>query len=407
MIIDFVIFGICFISLYLSIFWISLFYVEGKDMLKTEKILNYPTVSILIPAYNEENVIARTIKSMQKIDYPKDKLEIIVINDGSTDRTVEIASKFGWIKLLNKEKGGKGSALNFGIKHAKGEIIGVVDADSIVTRDAVKLMIPLLNDPKTAAAISALKVHKPQNLLQKLQHFEYMLAAFIRRLMASLDTLYITPGVLSLYKKEIVTNLGGFATDTLTEDLEMGMKLRSNGYTIKSQIKAITRTTVPETLKALYKQRLRWRRGFFENIYKYKHMLFNRKYDLMGVFQLPVALLGPILAFVLIWMVSQELSKSWAHFMIAFDVLRWNVFKILPEIYSLRELVLSVKTITFFTIPIFLCTIFLLSGAHTHLKERWKYPLTWLVYFTVYLPFLTSFWFIASFYEVFGIKKKW
>ncbi len=403
---EIIIMAISFISLYLSLFWISLFYVEQDDIKKNGKLSQIPSVSILIPAYNEEKVIAGTLKSILKADYPKNKLEVIVINDGSTDKTGEIVSAFKNVKLINKKNGGKATALNLGLKHAKGEIIGVVDADSIVTRNALKLMIPSLYDPKTAAVISGLKVYKPKNLLQRLQHFEYLFTTFLRRLMASIDTLYITPGALSLYKKEILLKAGGFAVGNMTEDLEMGMKLHSKYYNIKSQLNAITYTKVPSRIGKFYRQRIRWCRGLFENIYKYKYMLFNKKYDTMGMFQLPVLIFVPILLFIFLSVVGYEAGHSFHEFLIAFDVLKLKAISIFPGT-TLKMFLLGIKSVRFFVIPIFLSGLFILSKAQKNLKEKWKYPLTVLIFFTAYQIFLSSYWLISVFYELLGVKKKW
>mgnify|MGYP001587664660 FL=1 len=141
-----------FISLFVSLFWLQVMYIKKKDKILANY---YPSVSVLIPAYNEEKNVAKAINSVLNLDYPKNKLKIIVINDGSIDKTKEVASNFKEVLVLdNKHKGlGKASALNHGLKYVNTELFAVLDADSEVGKDSLKKLVQLFKDKKTAAAM--------------------------------------------------------------------------------------------------------------------------------------------------------------------------------------------------------------------------------------------------------------
>ena len=166
-------------------FWQTMLFVPlairsaYRDSLISEPKV-YPSMSILIPAYNEEKVIKNTIESIIQSDYPKK--EIIVIDDGSKDRTLEIAKQYkNEIKVLHKENGGKASALNHGLLFTKGEIIVIVDADTIIGRNALKSIAKGLSDEKVAAVAGNIKIRNKVNWLTWCQALEYLSAIQIMR----------------------------------------------------------------------------------------------------------------------------------------------------------------------------------------------------------------------------------
>ncbi len=400
---------ISFISIYLSIFWISLLYLEeDKVKAKPKELKYFPFISIIIPAHNEEQGISKTLESVLGLNYPRDRYEAIVVANACTDKTVENVKKFedSRIKLVEIETPGKGHALNVGLKHAKGDFIGCMDADSFVDADILNHMIPNFDSPKVGAVISGIKVNNPKSFLEKLQWFEYIFVTFTRRLLASLNALHVTPGAISIYRKDIIKDLGGFDENTITEDLEIAMRLQYNGYDIKSQISGFAYTNVPDSFLKLHRQRVRWYRGWLNTVVKYKKMVFNRKYGFLGMIQIPVTIIIPLLLMFTTLFAVYSFFRSTFDFLNMFYVLKSNILRLLFE-FSFRDAILGIDIILFPLLFIFICGVYLLHKSHYFLKERWKHPFVIMVYFTIYQFFLSAYWLIAASYEMFGVKKKW
>lgn len=196
------------LSLYFAVFWVMVFFDTQKRQKKImfNYLRKYPKVSILIPAYNEEDSIIPTIEHVLKLEYPKRKLEIIVVDDGSTDKTAELVKKIqktnNNIKLIVQENKGKGAALNKGLKCSTGEYFVCLDADSFVKPDALMKLLPLFSNEKIACVLPLLKVKDPKNKLQKMQWYEYIINIFYKELMGRLNCIHVAPGPFSVYKKK-------------------------------------------------------------------------------------------------------------------------------------------------------------------------------------------------------------
>lgn len=403
----YVLWGVSFIGLMLGIFWLNLLFFKESKRIKLKKL---PYVSVIVPAHNEEDSIERTIKSLLNLDYPKNKLEIIVVNDESKDNTVNVIKKFKNIKLINnKHKGiGKASAVNKGISIAKGEFIAIVDADSGVSRNSLKNALTYFSGEKVGGVITPIKVIEVKNLYRGLQKIEYTFTAMIRELMSRVNTLYSSHGVLSLFKRDLIKKLGGFDENNLTEDLEIAMRLKANGYDIRMASNALTYTRVPSGFWDLWRQRVRWYRGFMQNIVKYKKVIFKKKYGLYGNFQLPLNLFSlAVLALVFV-LFSYEVIRNLYNWTIKIIILKFEIFSI-GDLPSVKHLLLMFDIKYFFPlIVVILMNLFLFYKAHKIIKEKTRFfSLTLLIYFIIY-PILTMFhWVAALVQEIFSIKKKW
>ncbi|MFH1721512.1 MAG: glycosyltransferase family 2 protein [Candidatus Altiarchaeota archaeon] len=287
-----------------------------------------PNVSVIVPAFNEEAMLAKCIDSLLGLDYPSGKLEIIVVNDGSSDGTEKIAQSYsGHVKLVNlgKNSGHKAVPLNIGLKHAKGEFVACLDADSVVASDALRKMLPHFTEDKVAAVTPALKVFHPGNLIQKLQWFEYIFAIFLRRYMAAIDSIYVTPGPFTVYRKNVITEIGGFDEQNITEDMEIALRMQSKHYKIANAFDANVYSFSPETISELYLQRRRWYHGLLSNSIKYKHLFFNRSYGDFGIL-MPLNVFSVVVLMVSTFLVTyyaiQPLWRRLVHFyLIDFDFL--------------------------------------------------------------------------------------
>jgi len=285
---------IIYISIYIGLIAVSFYILTFLNARKKKKIFftddELPFVSVVIPAYNEEKSIAKTIESILESDYLKDKFEVIVINDGSNDNTLKIAKKFEGrgVRVFSKENGGKGKALNLGIEKAKGEIIFTMDADTSVDKQSVKNMVRYFKNKKVISVTPAIITHKPKTILQRVQHVEYLLGLFLRRVFASLNAIYVTPGAFSAYRKTFFDKYGGFKRAYLTEDLEMALRIQLKGYFTENCPEALVYTSAPKDFKSLLIQRRRWYIGLIKNTWDYRK-LFNSKYGDLGTFVMPIS----------------------------------------------------------------------------------------------------------------------
>ena len=257
---------------------------SADEEAKIDKIdrKEYKKVTIIVPAYNEEVVIKKSLLSLLEQTYPN--LEIIVVDDGSKDRTYIEAKRLEFIKgnrdlkVYRKKNSGKANAINFGIERATGELIMAVDADSILDKNAVLLMARYFDDDEIAAVAGSVYVSNQNNLLTKLQALEYIEGLnMVRNGQAFLKLVNIIPGPIGMFRKSALIDVGLYDDDTFAEDCDVTLKLISKGYKIEFESDAVAYTEAPEHLLDLIKQRYRWTRGILQAIRKHKHMLWHFK----------------------------------------------------------------------------------------------------------------------------------
>jgi cellulose synthase/poly-beta-1,6-N-acetylglucosamine synthase-like glycosyltransferase/peptidoglycan/xylan/chitin deacetylase (PgdA/CDA1 family)/spore germination protein YaaH len=254
-------------------------------------------VSIIVPGYNEEVTVIRTIESLLLTEYPV--FEIIFVDDGSKDKTLQIVTEaYGnhpLVQVLTKPNGGKASALNFGITHAKYDHVICIDADTQLKTDAVYHLMRYFTDEEIGAVAGTVKVGNAHNLITNWQAIEYITAQNMdRRAFDLLNSITVVPGAIGAFKKSAIFKSGGFTTDTLAEDCDLTMRILKLGYIVRNCDDAIAYTEAPETLNALMKQRFRWSFGVIQSFWKNKDALFNKKYKFFGMVGMPNILLFQI-----------------------------------------------------------------------------------------------------------------
>lgn len=370
----------------------ELFYYRHK-----REILNYynnecvlmPSVAVLTPAYNEGATIAGSVSSLIRINYPN--LELIVINDGSTDKTLEILKEnFKLIKadaaieekiktqqvkcvyksalyknltVIDKENGGKADALNAGINYSDSRLFCAIDADSIIEKNAlIKIIHPYLERETRIVALGGIirvangckiengevvETRLPGKLLPVFQIVEYIRAFLCGRTgWSKLNNLLIISGAFGLFNRKLVVEAGGYSSDTVGEDMELVVRLHRMIRDTKREYKMVfvpdpvVWTQVPESLRILSRQRNRWQRGLIESLFRHIKMLLNPRYGIVGMIGMPYffffEMLGPVIETtgIIVFIISWTFGWINKEFVILFLLLA-IVFGILISLFSL------------------------------------------------------------------------
>ena len=374
-------------------------------------------ITICIPAFNEEKTITRTLTSVLQLDYPHDKVEVIVVNDGSSDNTQEITEQLiknssdRNIVLINQENKGKGAALNVAIDKCTGTYFVCMDADSTIESNALRKMIPYYTSENVAVVLPCLKVEDTDNpnIFQKMQRYEYLVSMFYKELMSRLDCIRVAPGPFSMYKTDIVKKVGYFDENNLTEDLEMAIRLQKHQYRLVQTFKTSVYTIAPRTFKAIYHQRNRWYKGSFLNTLGYRKMIFNRKFGDFGIMQMPITLISGFLTLAVIGFLLYRITEpvftkinNWS--LINYDII--PLIKTFSWNFSLLDLNYGMISVG---VVLGIISIFVLKRAHSITGERvMKYGMIPLMfYMAVYFFILGVVWLGVAYDLVRKKQQRW
>lgn len=405
---DIIIYFVAFLALYVQVF-LFITFLEEKDKIKIRKnkinLKNYPKVSIIVPCYNEEKTISNTVKSLLDLEYPKEKLEIILINDGSIDNTLNELLKFkniSQIKIFSQKNGGKHTAVNLGIKISTGEIIGGLDSDSFVDKYSLERIISCFqDDPKTMAVCPSIIVHKPKNFLQLAQSSEYDMAIFTKKMLAFLGAIHVTPGPFSFFRKEVFEKIGNFKKAHNTEDQEIALRMQQNNMKIDHCVDAYVYTRTPDTILKLFRQRLRWIYGFIKNAIDYKHLIFKKKYGMVGTLTLPAGFIsiGSFLTILFLFLIS--FSKT-----IAKKIEIWQIvgFSNSQFNFNFDWFFISTKITIFMSIIIYSFVIFSILIGRKILYGKTKLKINDLYFFIIY-NLIAPFWLIKAVFNAIRSKE--
>jgi cellulose synthase/poly-beta-1,6-N-acetylglucosamine synthase-like glycosyltransferase len=232
---------------------------------------------VIVPAYNEAANIAGTVRSLVANDYPG--IEVIVVDDGSTDGTADIVERLGLpgVFVLRQANAGKPAALNNGIGYARGDIVILVDGDTVFAPDAVGRLVQPLLDPAVGAVSGNTKVANRGGLLGRWQHLEYVIGFNLDRRMFDVARCMPTvPGAIGAFRRAAVLAAGGVSAQTLAEDTDFTMAVIRAGWRVVYEPSAVAWTEVPATLRQLWRQRYRWCYGTMQAMWKHRRALIQR-----------------------------------------------------------------------------------------------------------------------------------
>ncbi|MEM4271634.1 MAG: glycosyltransferase [Candidatus Pacearchaeota archaeon] len=367
-------------------------------------------VSIIVPCYNDEKGIGKTIESLLSLDYPKNMIEIIVVDDKSSDNSAAVAEKYARKYsnvrvIVNKRNSGRAAEpTNIGIRAAKYNYIAVADADSTPDRDALIKMIGFLQaDKNTGAVTCAVLAKNPKTYMQKLQAIEYDIIAWTRKLLDFIDSVYVTPGPFALYKKKVLMEVGLFDTKNMTQDIEIVWRLLSHDYKARMCLATRVYSETPETIKGWFRQRIRWQIGGNQTIWKYKSLIFKK--GMLGAFILPFFALSLFLGLFGLGLFAYLTARG---LLVRYLSTKYSLYAN-SAILHLSELTFTPSILNFFGIVLFIIgiafTMFGLAALKSDRGQKHKI-LNIIVYSIIYLT-LSPITIIFALYRIARRKYSW
>ena len=407
--IDFVFFFYTFIGLYMSSLLIFI-YLKNKD-----KLFFYPKgriepVSIVVPCYNEGKHIGRTIESLLDLDYPREMMEIIVVDDCSKDNSAKVIREYAKrhknVRLIVNEKnsGGAAEPTNLGIRAARFDYIAVADADSTPDKDALQKMIGFLQEDKSVGGVTCtVLAREPKNFIQKLQAIEYAIIAWSRKLLDFVDSVYVTPGPVALYRKKTLIEVGLFDTKNMTQDIEIVWRMLSHGYKARMCLATRVHSQTPNTIKGWFKQRIRWNIGGKQTIWKYKSLFFRK--GMLGAFILPFFTFSLFLGLFGMGLFAYLMMRRiLVHYLAA----RYSIYAS-SALFHLQDLSFSPSILNFFGVALFFIGLFftfyglnVINLEKSHRGNIFNVLFYSRVYLTIYPAIL-----IVSTYKLLTGKYSW
>jgi len=298
-------------------------------------------VSVIVPAYNEEKGIAATIESLLRSRHP---VEIIVVDDGSTDQTARIAARYAryGVRVITQLNAGKPAALNTGIAQARREILVLLDGDTVFEPDAVGRLVQAMADPSVGAVSGNAKVGNRKGLLGRWQHIEYVVGFNLdRRLYDLAGCMPTVPGAIGAFRRAALAQAGGVSDDTLAEDTDLTMAILRGGWRVRYAPDAIAWTEAPASLGQLWKQRYRWSYGTMQAMWKHRRAVFERggsgrlgrrALPYLLLFQVLLPLLAPLVDVFAVWGLifgqALQMGAVWLGFLLVQVLASWYAFRL-------------------------------------------------------------------------------
>ena len=400
-----------FLAIYVQVFFLLTFIENRRNIVirkENIKLTKYPGVTIIVPCWNEEKTIYKTVRSVLDLNYPKNKVNIFLVDDGSTDNTWKMLQRFTKyknIKVFHKENGGKHTALNLGLEHTETDFVGCLDADSFADPESlVRIMSYFEKDPSSMAVSPSIIVHNPKSIVQHAQKAEYNMSVFIKKMLGFLGAIHVTPGPLTIFRKKVFNDLGPYRSANNTEDMEIAYRMQKNYYKIEQCNDAFIYTNTPNTIKKLYKQRVRWIYGFINNTIDYRSILFKRKYGNFSIFTVPAG----IISIISVCYLFSKLIYSMFHF-ISLKILQFQTvgFHFSTKLHLFDLFFINTQVLLFVTLILYASVIISIILGHRMVNGKWGISMSMFYYFTLF-SIIAPVWLVKALYATaFSRKPNW
>ncbi len=399
-----------FLSMYFQVLLLTSFF-ENKKKIKNEErnaVKTFPTVSIAVPCWNEEKTLPATLDSLMSLDYPKDKLKIIVVDNNSTDSTHKIALEYkerypDQMEVYIETQQGKHHAVNRALNESQSELFGCLDADSFVTPQTLSVIVSYFDaDKETMAVTPCIHIRSPRTLIQRMQAIEYLMGVFLRKAYGQLDAIQVTPGPFSIFRRSAFDIIGGYRKAHNTEDFEITLRMHKAHLKIVNSHKALVYTVGPATMRGFFHQRLRWARGFLENSLDYKELFFKKKYGNFGMFTLPMAFMfvfyGLYAAFFSIYSIGVYAADVYA---------RWSTVGIHLHWPAFDYFYVNTNVMSFLVMVLLTMFLFVLYIGNTLSDDKQEFYHNFPAFFILYPLFVPFFLGRAVLDTLFNRKNEW
>lgn len=398
-----------FLATYVEVFFLVTFLENRKKIIRRREktiLSDYPAVTVMVPCWNEEKTVAKTVNSLLKLHYPAGKLRIILIDDGSTDRTWEEISKFAGhpnIRTFHKENGGKHSALNLALSYVETDFLGCLDADSRVDPESLaRIMSYFEHDPYAMAVAPSIIVDTPKSLVQKAQKAEYHMAVYIKKMLGFLGAIHVTPGPLTIFRRKVFDDLGPYRMAHNTEDMEIAYRMQKHRYKIEQCNDAYVYTSVPQTFGKLYRQRLRWIYGFINNTIDYRGIMFQKKYGNFSLFTIPA---GIISIFSVSYLFGRLIYAAANFLRSKIQAFQAVGFRMKMPVHTFDTFFINTHTVLFVIIFLYALVTFSIVVGHKMASGKWGLSWNMLFYFVIF-SVVAPFWLMKAVYNTVAARNK-
>ena len=397
-----------FLSVYVQVFFLITFLENRKKIIirnEPVKLAKYPKVTIIVPCWDEEKTIYKTVRSLLNLNYPKDKIKIFLIDDGSTDGTWNAILKFSKypnIRIFHKENGGKYTALNLGLKHVQTDFLGCLDADSVADSESlVRVMSYFEKDPNIMAVAPSIIAFRSKNIIQNAQKAEYDMSVYIKKMLGFLGAIHVTPGPLTIFRKKVFDDLGPYRHAHNTEDMEIAYRMQKNHYRIEQCNDAYVYTSTPLTVKKLYRQRLRWIYGFINNTIDYRKILFRKNYGNFSLFTIP----SSIISIFAVGFLFGKMIYSLGSFLFSKIIQFQAIGLYLPnKVDYLDPFFINTQTLFFIVVILYFLIMFSIILGRKMTEGKWGFSFD-MIYFLLIFSIVGPFWLLKAVYNTILSRK--
>lgn len=399
-----------FLSLYFQVLLLISFFENRRKIEQEEdfELSSYPTVTVAVPCWNEAKTVGATLNSLLALDYPKDRIEIIVVDNNSRDNTREVVASYiqqypGRIKYMMEEQQGKHHAVNRALENSSSDLFCCLDADSFVIPTTLRTLVSYFeNNPDAMAITPCIHIRNPNTIIQRLQAIEYLLGVFLRKAFGQLDAIQVTPGPFSIFRRSVFDKIGPYRKAHNTEDFEITLRMHRAHLRIMNSHKALVYTVGPSTAKGFFYQRLRWARGFLENALDYRELFFKKEYGNFGMFTLPMAFLfvfyGLYASFYGLLTILSNVYRI---------VQRWLTVGIHPQVPNFDFLYFNTTVLAFIAMVLLTLFLFALYIANILSDDKQEFYRNFPVFFILYPLFVPVFLARAVFDTFTKRKNTW